>query len=391
MKDAKITKIEPLFLRYLFPAPIRYVYSGGIVENMDAAYVRVMTEDGDSGLGEITHGQFCYEPIIGLVQHFDRLLKGRSVRDINRLYDLMYQSSIFWNREGVGIGVMGGIDIALYDLLGKLLDVPVYQLLGGRCRPRTRIYASNGLFDDLEPLVADVRRAAEMGFRAYKMRVVTSDTIIPLVAGLCDAVGSDMDIIVDAVQGSCAVPWSLTVAKRLARALEPYGILFFEEPCRVEDIEGYVELRRSSPVSIAGAESIPTALAFKPYLDRGAFDVVQFDIATSGFTEGARIAALAGLHRKPVAIHSWGTIVSCLAGVHMALATPECVMTEYCFMDHPLNDLISLTPFRPIDGFATALDAPGLGIAFDDALQQRYPYDPSINTMISTAEQHFEF
>ena len=391
MKSFKIAKIEPLFLRYPFPTPIRYVYSGGVVDNMDAAYVRVTTEDGDYGVGEITHGQFCYEPIIGLVQHFDRLLKGRPVADINLLVDLMYQSSIFWNRQGVGIGVMGGIDIALYDVLGKLLDLPVYQLLGGHCRQRTRIYASNGLFDELEPLVADARRAQEFGFRSYKMRVTTSETIVPLVAGLRAAVGGDMDIIVDAVQGSCAVPWSLSVAKRLTRELEPYGILFLEEPCRVEDIEGYVDLRRSSPISIAGAESIPTALAFKPYFDRGAFDVVQFDIATSGFTEGAKIATLAGLHRKPVAIHSWGTIVSCLAGVHMALSTPECVMTEYCFMDHPLNDLISAKPFRPVDGFATAPDAPGLGVTFDDALLKRYPYDPSINTMISIAERHFEF
>ena len=141
-----------------------------------------------------------------------------------------------------------------------------------------------------------------------------------------------------------------------------------------------MDLRRSSPVSIAGAESIPTALGFKPYLHRGAFDVVQFDIATSGSTEGAKIAALAGLHRKPVAIHSWGTIVSCLAGIHIALSSSECVMTEYCFMDHPLNDLISTKPFRPADGFATALDAPGLGVTFDDALLKRYPYDPSINS-----------
>ncbi len=137
---------------------------------MDAAYVRMITEDGEYGLGEITHGQFCHEPIIGLVQHFDRLLKGRPVADINLLSDLMYQSSIFWNRQGVGIGVMGGIDIALYDVLGKLLDLPVYQLLGGRCRPRTRIYASNGLFDELESLVADAKRAQAFGFRRHCCR-----------------------------------------------------------------------------------------------------------------------------------------------------------------------------------------------------------------------------
>lgn len=380
-----IANIELLCLRYPFPASIKYEYSGGVVENQDVALVRVTCDNGEYGLGEITHGQYCYHPIAGLVEHFRDLLAGDCVFEINRAWEKMYGSSVFWNRQGVGIGVMGGINIAMHDLVGKLLGVPVYQLLGGLVRSRSRVYASNGLFRDQEPLLADARRARDAGFTAYKMRVVTPETLLPLVAAFKAAM-PDMDLIVDAVQGSCSVPWSISVSKQLAKALEPFNVLWFEEPCRVEDIEGYVEIRRSTSLNIAGAESLPTAAAFKPYLDREAFGVVQFDNSTSGITEGLRIASLAAVHRRPVAIHSWGSIVSALTGLHMALVMPNCAITEFGFMDHPLNDLLSVEPIRPKDGYVEAPKTPGLGVKFDDSLLKQFPYVATKNTMISADE-----
>jgi len=380
-----ITNVEPLFLRYEFPPSIHYEYSGGVVENQDVALVRVTCDTGEYGLGEITFGEYCYEPILGLIEHFKTLLVGQSAMEINRAWERMYGASVFWNRQGVGIGVMGGINLAMYDLVGKLLDVPVYQLLGGLTRSRTRIYASNGLFRDAEPLIADAKRAREFGFTSYKMRVVTADTIIPLVAAFKKEM-PDMDLIVDAVQGSCAVPWSVAVAKRLAKELEPYGVLWFEEPCRVENLEGYVEIRQSTSMNIAGAESLPTALAFQPYIERGAFGLVQFDIATSGFTEGTRIASLAALHQRPMAPHSWGSIVSAMAGLHFALVTPNCAITEYSFMDQPLNDRLSVEPIRPKNGYLDAPKTPGLGVKFDEALLEECPYVPTPNTMVSADE-----
>ena len=234
-------------------------------------------------------------------------------------------------------------------------------------------------------MIADAKRARAFGFTTYKMRVVTADTIIPLVAAFKKEM-PEMDLIVDAVQGSCAVPWSVAVAKRLAKELEPHGVLWFEEPCRVENLEGYVEIRQSTSMNIAGAESLPTALAFQPYLERGAFGLVQFDIATSGFTEGMRIASLAGLHQRPMAPHSWGSIVSAMAGMHFALVTPNCAITEYSFMDHPLNDRLSVEPIRPKNGYLDAPKTPGLGVKFDEALLEEFPYVPTPNTMVSADE-----
>jgi L-alanine-DL-glutamate epimerase-like enolase superfamily enzyme len=389
MVTQKISNVELLWLRYTFPSWIRYEYSGGVVENQDVALVRVTCDSGACGYGEITHGQYCHHPITGLIEHFREMLIGHPVGEINGAWEKMYGSSVFWNRQGVGIGVMGGINIAMYDLLGKLMQVPVYQLLGGLARSRSRVYASNGLFREKEPLIADAQRARSAGFTAYKMRVVTPETLIPLVAAFKEAMPG-MDLIVDAVQGSCSVPWSISVSKQLAQKLEEYGVLWFEEPCRVENIEGYVEMRRSTQLNIAGAESLPTAEAFKPYLDREAFGIVQFDVATSGFTEGLRIASLAAVHHRPVAIHSWGSVVSALAGLHLSLVIPNCAITEYSFMDHPLNDLLATRPFRPVEGYVTAPEIPGLGVQFDESLLSVYPYEPSPNSMISVHEKEIQ-
>jgi L-alanine-DL-glutamate epimerase-like enolase superfamily enzyme len=384
---AKIINIECFYLRYPYPKGIHYEYSGGLCENMDAALIRVTCDTGEYGLGEVTHGQMVYEPILGLVDHFRRLLVGSEVSEVNRAWELMYQSSIFWNRQGLAIGVMGGINMAMYDLWGKLLKLPVHTLLGGVVRERIRGYASNGLFNEPDPLIADTTRARDFGFTAYKMRIVHPETIGSQVAAFRQAFGRTMDLAVDAVQGSCAVPYALGVCKKIAKDLEPHDILWFEEPCRVENLEGYVELRQATSLNIAGAESIPTARAFKPYLDNEAFGMLQFDIATSGFTEGARIASLAAQYNRPVAIHSWGTIVSAMAGIHLSLTLPNCAITEYCFMDHPFNDKLSVEPVRPVEGYFTVPQGPGLGLTFDEAMAKEYPYNPGINTMISTEEK----
>ena len=102
-------------------------------------------------------------------------------------------------------------------------------------------------------------------------------------------------------------------------------------------MKGYKDIKKFTTLNIAGAESIPTARAFKNYLEEDVLDILQFDIATSGFTEGRRICDLAYIHNKPVAIHSWGSAISIMAGIHFGLTVPNVAFTEYCFMDHPIN------------------------------------------------------
>jgi L-alanine-DL-glutamate epimerase-like enolase superfamily enzyme len=378
------------FLRYIYPKELRYQFVGGRVEELDLAVVRVTSEAGEYGLGELTFGQFTFEPIVGLVAHFERLLKGHPIAEITRAWELMYQSSAFWNRQGLGIAVMGGINMAMYDLLGKTRGLPVHDLLGGVVRSRARVYASGGLFDSPEQLIPDVKRAQEMGFDAYKLRVVSTKTIIENVTAFRDTVGSSMDLMVDAVQGAVSVPWSLGVARQLAKDLEPFDPAWLEEPVRIENIDGWASVRSQSRINIAGAESIPTAFAFRPYLEAGAFDILQFDIATAAFTEGTRIGHLAAVHGVPVALHSWGTIISIMAGVHMALVMPNCAITEYNFTQHPFNDLFLAQPIKIADGHIVAPTIPGLGLKFDPAWVKQYPYNASQTTLTLTDEKDIQ-
>ena len=303
---SKVKKIEIFFLEYPFPKKLNYKYSAGVVENMIVPVVKLTDSNNNYGLGEITHGQFTHEPIIGLIKHFSDLLKNSETENINQAWEKMYGSSVFWNREGIGIGVMGGINIAMYDLLGKRMQIPTYKLLGGVQKEKIRIYASNGLFDNSRQLLEDAKKAYSLGFRVYKMRVINPDTILGLVKAFNKKFKNKMQLIVDAVQGSAANPWATKVSINLAKKLEKEEIVFLEEPFRVENLKGYKDIKKFTLLNIAGAESIPTARAFKKYLDEDVFDILQFDIATSGFTEGRRICDLAYIHNKPVAIHSWG-------------------------------------------------------------------------------------
>ena len=384
---SQINNIEIFFLEYPFPKHLNYKYSGGIVENMIVPIIRVTDSDGEYGIGEVTHGQFTYEPLIGLVKHFNDMLVGSATSNINQAWEKMYGSSLFWNRQGIGIGVMGGINIAMYDLLGKKLKVPVYQLLGGLNKEKIRIYASNGLFDNSDQLLEDAKKAYDAGFRIYKMRVIDPYYLIDLVDDFRKEFSNKMDLIVDAVQGSTSNPWATKVSINLAKELEKYKVLFFEEPCRVENLEGYKEIKNSTNINIAGAESIPTARAFKPYFDANVFDVVQFDIATSGFTEGRRIADMAYVNNKPVAIHSWGSAISIMAGIHFSLSISNSAFTEYCFMDHPINqDLFEDGKINIENGYIKKPKTYGLGVRFDEKIISQYPYKEKINTMISTVE-----
>ena len=382
---SKIKKIEVFFLEYPFPKKLNYKYSAGVVENMIVPVVKLTDSNNNYGLGEITHGQFTHEPIIGLIKHFSDLLKNSETENINQAWEKMYGSSVFWNREGIGIGVMGGINIAMYDLLGKRMQIPTYKLLGGVQKEKIRIYASNGLFDNSRQLLEDAKKAYSLGFRVYKMRVINPDTILGLVKAFNKKFKNKMQLIVDAVQGSAANPWATKVSINLAKKLEKEEIVFLEEPFRVENLKGYKDIKKFTLLNIAGAESIPTARAFKKYLDEDVFDILQFDIATSGFTEGRRICDLAYIHNKPVAIHSWGSAISIMAGIHFGLTVPNVAFTEYCFMDHPINrELFENKKIQISNGETPKPKCNGLGVKFQDILSKKFPYKEKINTMIST-------
>ena len=240
---SKIKKIEVFFLEYTFPKKLNYKYSAGVVENMIIPVVKLNDSNNNYGLGEITHGQFTHEPIIGLIKHFSNLLKNSNSENINQAWEKMYGSSVFWNREGIGIGVMGGINLAMYDLLGKRMEMPVYKLLGGIQKEKIRIYASNGLFDNSKQLLEDATKAYSLGFRVYKMRVISPDSIIDLVKSFNKKFKNKMQLIVDAVQGSAANPWATKVSIDLAKTNEPFDV------SRISNFSGFRSYLLAKPIA----------------------------------------------------------------------------------------------------------------------------------------------
>ena len=247
------------------------------------------------------------------------------------------------------------------------------------------------MFDNSQQLLEDATKAYSLGFRVYKMRVISPDSIIDLVKSFNKKFKNKMQLIVDAVQGSAANPWATKVSINLAKKLEKEEIVFLEEPCRVENLKGYKDIKKFTSLNIAGAESIPTARAFKKYLEEDVIDILQFDIATSGFTEGRRICDLAYIHNKPVAIHSWGSAISIMAGIHFGLTVPNVAFTEYCFMDHPINEeLFENKKIKITNGYTPKPNCYGLGVNFKDMLSKKFPYKEKLNTMIATDDDEIK-
>ena len=370
----KITDVETITLSYEFSDEEEFKWSGGSLKSWDSVLVRVLTDSEYSGIGEVLVGEMAAEAVPGMVERLKKEIIGEDPLSINYLRSRMYHGSVFWNRQGFGMAVMGAIDIALYDLAGHILNVPAYQLLGGLAHKKLRTYASAGLSDNTDALIADIHLAYEHGFRAYKMRVIDPDDIGDTVRIVREKIPADMDIIVDAVQGSAPDPWLVNTAVRVGKAIEPFKPLWYEEPCRVENIDGYVEVKSKVDLPISGGECSTTPREFKQFFDRRALDIVQPDISNLGFSGARDVAALAEAYGVTFIPHSWGTGVSVMTTFHFALATSNCPMTEYCQIPNPLREALFVDAPVPVDGYLSPPTGPGLGVRLTDEIIEKYPF-----------------
>jgi L-alanine-DL-glutamate epimerase-like enolase superfamily enzyme len=372
----KVTDVKTILLSYPYPPELRLKWSGGEICSWDAALVQVYTDQGISGLGEICFGLFLGEPVAALVDHFKKQIIGEDPFQIERLWNKMYQSSIFWNRHGFGNSVIAGVDIALYDLVGKATRLPVYQLLGGLAKARLKTYGSGGTSDSVDYLKEEVTRISERGFDSYKFRVVTPQFFPIQIKAIREIVGPEFNLMVDAVQGSSPNPFSFAAMARVAEIAEEHQAFWLEEPLRVENKEGYASLRRLTKVPIAGGEVVTEQSEFKDFFDREGLDYAQPDVTIAGgFTECKRIAALASCYNVPLAMHVWGTGVSLMANFHFGLATANCVMAEFCQVQNPLREGLLANPLRiHPGGYIEAPTLPGLGVQITDDFIARYPY-----------------
>jgi galactonate dehydratase len=340
--------------------------------------VRVRTDDGLEGIGEGTIN-YRVRAIHGAVQDFAMYLVGKDASQIERHWQALYRNSFF--RGGpIQMTALSAIEQALWDIRGKALGVPVWDLLGGAARDRIATYTHGG---GRNPQVAAERCLAllEEGHRAIKLGIPGAvepvlderavGATVAIVRAVRDAVGPDVRLMVD-----CHAKPTPPVAMRLAAELAPFGLLFLEEPLPPENVDALATVARASLVPVATGERLFTRWGFREVVEKQAAAVLQPDLGhCGGILEARKIAALAETYYASVAPHNPRGPGVTMASLHVAACTPNFLIQEIVH-DDPLREEMLVEPLRVENGFVSLPAAPGLGLRFDEALAGRFPYDP---------------
>ncbi len=336
--------------------------------------VQIRTDEGLYGWGSCFTSGTLIEGAVALLWP---LLKGQSAVEPERVSETLRQSSFWQGRGGSVEHAISGIDIALWDIMGKACNQPVSRLLGGNYRQRIKPYGSI-LFDEpellrasLESVVARGFKAIKMGWRPFGRRNRQFDEL--LIETARDTVGESVELMVDAGGSEQFWPHGMNWARETAIMLSDFDITWFEEPLPPDDIEGYIELTRVSPVPIAGGEVLTRRQSFQPWLERRAVDIIQPDCTKNGgLTESRRLAWMAFDHNITVVPHGWNTAVGLAADLQFSAAIPVARYVEYLTPCAYIEEL-PVHPFRiDSEGFLEIPMTPGLGIDIDPEKLQRF-------------------
>ncbi|WP_421827633.1 galactonate dehydratase [Larkinella sp.] len=359
-------------------------------------FVKVITDQpGLWGWGEATL-EWHTRSVVGAIEDLSQLLIGEDPRRIEHLWQMMYRQH-FWHGNGIVRGTaISGIDIALWDILGKIHGVPCHELWGGRVRDYIRLYCHLGggkMEDFYQTKPDDANRFGELaqqavadGFTAFKSMAVPEtmslEGLKPVhyaeacVKAMREAVGSEIDIMVD-----CHARPSPRMGMQFAKALEPYGLYFFEEPCWPETMDDIALIQRAVKTPIASGERLIGVHAFREMLEKRAVSVIQPDIThCGGLSEVRRIAALAEAYRVSIAPHNPQGPVSTAASIEFGFSTPSYIICESVHNDVPWRvDVVS-------EGFTVQEKGrivfpnqrPGLGIEIDEDEVKKHPFQQEV-------------
>lgn len=368
-------RIESVDVIVLMPESVANVADS----SQDAVLIRVRTDDGIDGYGEVDASPSVVRAIVeaprshALTAGLRELLVGQDPRDIEAIWSRLYTGTMFFGRRGAAVMAMSGVDLALHDVVGKAYGVPAYQLLGGARRTSVKAYASTLMPDTPQEAADHAESLMAKGFRALKFGwgpLGRDDALdVALVAAIRDRVGPEVDLMIDIGHG-----WRNVVrATRQARRLAEFGLRWIEEPLPPDDLEGYRRLRDRSEVPIACGEESTTRYEFHQLFATGAVDIAQPDVARcGGLTEAKRIAMLADLYGVTVVPHAWSTGIVSTASAHLCAVLEQAEFVEYCVRPTELNTGLVATPLEVRDGVAHLSDRPGLGIEIDHELVRRY-------------------
>src|SRR5215213_4557937 len=342
----------------------------------DSAHTLIFidTDEGITGLGSV----FTSAPLVqAALKVLEPLYMEESAIEPERVSEKLHQHTFWMGRGGSITHTISGIDIALWDLLGKATGQPVGRLLGGRYRERVRPYASL-LMQAPEPLRDHLLHLKAQGFRAFKIGWgpfgrVSHALDEAIVRAAREAIGPDNRLMVDA-GGSDAYwgqgyKWALRTAEMLAH----YDVAWFEEALKPDAFADYVALRRAAPLPIAGGEVLTRRQTFQPWIEAGAFDIVQPDVTkVGGISEERRIGWLAEEHGMRFIPHGWNTAVGLAADLQLSSAFSRTDLVEYRTGSPFIDEIVANRWQLDADGMLAIPDAPGLDITFDRDALARY-------------------
>lgn len=335
------------------------------------AVVQIETEDGVIGHGWCEDGCRATAPVVE--NHLQRLLLGQDPHDVEGLWDRLFRATLPYGRKGSVLQAISAIDIALWDIIGKAANKPIYQLLGGPVKDKIPVYASALHPVGAEKVAAEAKAYVTEGYRAMKMRfpfgpgngVEGMRANEDHIANVREAVGDDVEIMADAYMG-----WDFLYAKKMCRRLEKYNLAWVEEAFLPDDLDSYAKLREETSIPISGGEHEYTRYGFQNIIDKRAMDIIQPDLRRcGGFTEARKIAAQAAAAGVTLIPHAYG-----ITHIHLALAFPVVPMIEYfplpCWdrlPDVEVEPIFHGEPV-PVDGHVTLDARPGLGVTVNERI-----------------------
>ncbi len=362
----KITDVEALYIR--LPQVKQQCDSG-----QDALIVRVRTDEGITGIGEVDSAPLAVQGIInGPYSHtlccgLKQLLLGEDPFETEYLWQKMFRNNMYIGQSGVLFHAISGVDMALWDIKGKKLGMPVWKLLGGGFHKKLRCYASILFGQTPEQTYEDASRLRDLGFTAVKFGwgPIGKDakTDVALVAKAREGLGPNLDLMVDA-----GLAWDAKTAIQRANAFEQSDLFWLEEPLLPHDYEGYSQLSRSTHTRIAAGEEEDSLENYRRLITEGHCDVVQVDLTRcGGFTGAMKIASLAHDHGRPIANHGFTTYINVAAALHWLNSIPNALIVEFASQSGTdLRDMLTRQTIKAKDGYLDIPQEPGLGVDLNE-------------------------
>lgn len=376
---SRIRDIRILPLQYAMPPEDAYGMARGLTHMRGAGLVLLDTEDGVEGIGEAWGPAAVNAAYLEIVKPY---FIGRPVFAQRGIAQTILAKHYHLGTQNGLVAMLSGIDIAAHDAMGKLLGVPVCDLIGGRQRDRVPVYASGGYLtraeDHLAALAAQLEPLAGRGFGAYKIKVGRHPREDAERAALARRIIGDAPLLTVDVNGNYTLDIVLESMRRMAES----DIHWVEEPLAPQDWAGYRELAQRAPIPVATGEALYTLFDFRRVIDGRLAAVIQPDLTLCGGLDTARtIGALCGAEHLRVSPHVWGAGIGLAAAVHWVAALPSYphaenvpypALIEYDVGRNPLQSAIFETPIRFADGYLEVPTGPGLGITLDREALRRF-------------------